>query len=202
MLNCNNNDQILFEREVSNNSIKLNCVTESNPILCHFFESELYLLQAIHSCSAGQSSREFHLFMIHRIPFIVIFLKVPASSSIILAPPLVIRIPSPIYCHFFESELSHLSYVSPLFFWRTVGPSPMCVAYCGGYAKGAAMKRGREVWQVTNHSLALTYITGTIVLGGAVWVTIWSLSRWNDAKIKVVRIFMRRRHPEANTKEF
>ena len=28
MLNCNNNDQILFEREVSNNSIKLNCVTE------------------------------------------------------------------------------------------------------------------------------------------------------------------------------
>jgi len=121
MLNCNNNDQTLFEREVSNNSIKLKLCDRvadpSNPILCHFFESELYLLQAIHSCSAGQSSREFHLFMIHRIPFIVIFLKVSYTCfEQYILPPLVIRIPSPIYCHFFESELSHLSYVSPLFF--------------------------------------------------------------------------------------
>ncbi len=46
----------------------------------------------------------------------------------------------PIKIAFFEGELSQLSYFSTLFFWRTVGPSPMCEAYCGGYAKGAGMK--------------------------------------------------------------
>jgi len=53
MLNCNNNDQILFEREVSNNSIKLNSVTE---LLIHRipsnrnFQSGLHLLRAVYSC--------------------------------------------------------------------------------------------------------------------------------------------------------
>ena len=89
--------------------------------------------------------------MIHRIPSYPIFSKwvIPVSSSIFLP---INRVPSPIYSHFFESEFQVVSFelVSPLFFWRTVGPSPMCEAYCGGYAKGAAMKRERQVGSSTS----------------------------------------------------
>ena len=141
MLNCNNNDQTLFEREVSNNSIKLNCVTESNPILCHFFESELYLASG--NTFLLRWSIQSRVSPIHdpSNPIYSHFFKVSYTcfEQYILADQSGPE-SSPIYSHFFESELSHLSYVSPLFFWRTMGPSPMCEAYCGGYAKGAAMK--------------------------------------------------------------
>ena len=61
MLNCNNNDQILFEREVSNNSIKLNCVTEllihRIPSNCIFFK-EGYTCFEQYTLAAGQSRPE------------------------------------------------------------------------------------------------------------------------------------------------
>jgi len=116
MLNCNNNDQILFEREVSNNSIKLNCVTEllihripSN----HIFQSGLYLLRAVYSYCW---SIETPVTSIHDLsnPILSHFFKVSYTcfEQYILAD----QSGPESHLIFFESELSHLSYVSPLFF--------------------------------------------------------------------------------------